>query len=53
MLFMTVFTYEPSARDEVIHRRVEKGAMVPKGMTGARVRQPAAFAVFVCFGDAR
>jgi len=32
MLFMTVFTYEPGARDEVIHRRVEKGAMIPKGM---------------------
>jgi hypothetical protein len=32
MLFMTVITYEPHARDEVIRRRVEKGALVPKGM---------------------
>lgn len=32
MLYMTVFTYEPSARDEIIRRRLEKGALVPKGM---------------------
>jgi hypothetical protein len=32
MLFMTVFTYGPSQRDEVIRRRVEKGALVPKGI---------------------
>ena len=32
MLFMTVFTYEPAVRDEVIRRRVEKGALIPDGM---------------------
>ena len=32
MLFMTVYTYEPRARNEVIRRRLEKGALVPKGM---------------------
>ncbi len=33
MLFMTVFTYEPHDRNEVIRRRVEKGAIIPKGVT--------------------
>lgn len=32
MLFMTVFTYQPQARDEVMRRRVEKGPMMPNGM---------------------
>lgn len=32
MLFMTLFTFEPAARDDVIRRRVEKGPLVPKGM---------------------
>jgi hypothetical protein len=32
MLFMTIVTYEPGKRDEVIKRRMEKGAMTLKGM---------------------
>jgi len=32
MLYMTTFTYPPERRDEVIKRRIEKGAMIPKGM---------------------
>ena len=32
MLFMSVYTYEPAQRDEVIKRRAEKGAMAPPGM---------------------
>ena len=32
MLFMSIFTYEPEKRDEVIKRRAEKGAMIPEGM---------------------
>jgi hypothetical protein len=31
MLFMTIFTYEPEMRDEVIKRAVTKGTMVPDG----------------------
>jgi hypothetical protein len=33
MHYMIVYTYEPEKRDAVIKRRVEKGSMVPKGMT--------------------
>ncbi len=32
MLFMTIFTYQPERRNEVIKRRLEKGALVPQGM---------------------
>ena len=32
MLFMTVYTYKPSNRDEVIKRRLEKGPMAPDGL---------------------
>ena len=32
MLFMTVFTYEPAQRNEVIRRRAEKGTLAPKAM---------------------
>ncbi len=32
MLFMTIFTYQPDRRNEVIKRRLEKGALIPKGM---------------------
>ena len=32
MLFMSIFTYEPEKRDEVVKRRAEKGAMIPDGM---------------------
>jgi len=32
MLFMTVFTYEPAQRNEVIRRRAEKGTLAPKKM---------------------
>jgi hypothetical protein len=32
MLYMTIFTYEPEKRNEVMKRRLEKGAMVPQGM---------------------
>ena len=31
MLYMTIFTYEPENRDEVIKRAVTKGTMVPEG----------------------
>ena len=31
MLYMTIFTYEPDNRDEVIKRAVKKGTMVPEG----------------------
>ena len=32
MLFMSVYTYKPGNRDEVIKRRLEKGALVPEGI---------------------
>ena len=32
MLFMSVFTYEPDKRDEVMKRRLDRGAMIPPGM---------------------
>jgi len=32
MLVMTVFTWEPDKRDEVLKRRMEKGALAPDGM---------------------
>jgi hypothetical protein len=32
MLFMTVFTYTPANRNEVVKRRQEQGAMVPEGI---------------------
>lgn len=32
MLFMTIFTYEPERRNEVLKRRLEKGSLVPQGM---------------------
>jgi hypothetical protein len=32
MLFMTIATYEPSKRDAIIKRRLEKGRMTPRGM---------------------
>jgi hypothetical protein len=32
MLFMTIVTYEPEKRDEVIKRRIEAGAAAPKGI---------------------
>ena len=32
MLFMTVFTYEPALRNEVIRRRAQKGTLAPKNM---------------------
>jgi hypothetical protein len=31
MLYLSIFTYEPEKRDEVIKRRFEKGAMLPEG----------------------
>lgn len=31
MLFMTIFSYEPEKRDEVISRALSKGTMVPEG----------------------
>lgn len=46
MLYMTIFTYEPEKRDEVIGRVMEKGRMTPDGvkeigvwsaLTGGRV----------------
>jgi len=32
MLFMTVYTYEPEKREEVIKKRAEKGPLVPAGV---------------------
>jgi len=32
MLFMSIYTYEPEKRHENIHRRLEKGAIVPQGV---------------------
>ena len=32
MQFMTVYTYSPEQRREVIEQRVEKGALIPEGM---------------------
>ena len=32
MLFMSVATYEPNVRDEIIKRRLEKGGMIPEGV---------------------
>ena len=32
MLYMTIFTYEPDKRNEVMKRRLEKGPMIPQGM---------------------
>ena len=32
MLFMTVYTYAPAQRNEIIRRRLEQGALVPTGM---------------------
>lgn len=31
MLFMTIFSYEPENRDQVIERALSKGTMVPEG----------------------
>ena len=31
-MYMTIFTYSPERRDEVIKRRIEKGSMIPGGM---------------------
>jgi hypothetical protein len=32
MLYLTIFTYDPSKRNEVMRRRLEKGALIPDGM---------------------
>jgi hypothetical protein len=32
MLFMTVYTYPPENRDEVVRRRLEKGPQLPEGI---------------------
>jgi hypothetical protein len=32
MLFMTVYTYPPENRDEVVKRRLEKGPQLPDGI---------------------
>jgi hypothetical protein len=32
MLYMTIYTYEPDKRNDVIRRAVEKGRMTPEGM---------------------
>ena len=32
MLFMSIYTYEPEKRNEIIKRRAEKGAMTPPGV---------------------
>jgi hypothetical protein len=32
MLFMSIYTYEPAKRNEIIKRRVEKGALTATGV---------------------
>ena len=32
MLFMTIYTYEPGNRDEIIKRRLERGTNIPEGV---------------------
>lgn len=32
MLFLTIFTYDPDKRNEVIKRRLEIGSQIPAGM---------------------
>ena len=32
MLYMTVFTFEPAHRDEIIKRRMQLGPQLPQGM---------------------
>ena len=32
MLFMIIFNYEPQNRDEIVKRRMEKGALIPEGV---------------------
>ena len=32
MLFMSVYTFEPGQRNEVIRRRLEKGTVAPEGV---------------------
>ena len=32
MLFMTIYTWEPAQRNELIKRRLEKGLAFPKGL---------------------
>ena len=31
MQFMVIFNYEPQNRDEIVKRRMEKGALIPEG----------------------
>ena len=32
MQFMVIFNYEPQNRDEIVKRRMEKGALIPDGV---------------------
>ena len=32
MLYLTIFTYDPETRNEVVKRRLERGAQIPAGM---------------------
>ena len=32
MLFMTIYTYEPGQRNEIVKRRLEKKTVVPEGV---------------------
>ncbi len=32
MIYMTIFTYEPERRNEVLKRRLERGPIIPQGM---------------------
>jgi uncharacterized protein with GYD domain len=32
MLFMTIYTYEPGQRNEIVKRRLERGTVVPEGV---------------------
>jgi len=33
MLFVTILTWNPENRNEIVQRRAEKGAMIPEGIT--------------------
>jgi hypothetical protein len=32
MLFMTIYTYEPGQRNEIVKRRLERGTVAPEGV---------------------
>jgi hypothetical protein len=32
MLFMTIYTWEPEQRNEIVKRRIQKGRLIPEGV---------------------